>query len=153
MNDGVENSTIVRLSRVEARVEPYDWAFARENAALIAAPGIAPLFGPGSRAEVAIEGAIATPSGPLSVSGRIDRLVAGEGRILIADFKTDRSPPADLKAVPESHQLQLALYRAVLERLYPGRKVDAVLVYTEAPRLIAVPSERLDGHISRITRA
>ena len=37
MNDGVENSTIVRLSRVEARVEPYDWAFARENAALIAA--------------------------------------------------------------------------------------------------------------------
>ncbi len=37
MNDGVENSTIVRLSRVEARVEPYDWAFARENAAQIAA--------------------------------------------------------------------------------------------------------------------
>lgn len=37
MNDGVENSTIVQLSRVEARVEPYDWAFARENAALIAA--------------------------------------------------------------------------------------------------------------------
>jgi len=37
VNDGVENSTIVRLSRVEARVEPYDWAFARENAALIAA--------------------------------------------------------------------------------------------------------------------
>jgi len=55
--------------------------------------------------------------------------------------------------VPESHQLQLALYRAVLERLYPGRKVDAVLVYTEAPRLIPVPSGRLDEHISRITRA
>jgi ATP-dependent helicase/nuclease subunit A len=126
---------------------------AADLAALIAAPGIAPLFGPGSRAEVAIEGAIATPSGPLAVSGRIDRLVAGEGGILIADFKTDRAPPADLKAVPESHQLQLALYRAVLERLYPGRKVEAVLVYTEAPRLISVPSGRLDEHISRITRA
>lgn len=37
MNDGVENSTIIRLSRVDARVEPYDWVFARENAALIAA--------------------------------------------------------------------------------------------------------------------
>ena len=31
MNGGVENGTIVRLSRVEARVEPYDWRFAREN--------------------------------------------------------------------------------------------------------------------------
>ena len=37
MSDGVENSTIIRLSRVDARVEPYDWAFARENAAPIAA--------------------------------------------------------------------------------------------------------------------
>lgn len=37
MSDGVENGTIVRLLRVEARVEPYDWAFARENAGKIAA--------------------------------------------------------------------------------------------------------------------
>ena len=37
MSDGVENSTIIRLSRVDARVESYDWVFARENAALIAA--------------------------------------------------------------------------------------------------------------------
>jgi len=37
VSDGVENGTIVRLSRVDARVEPYDWAFARENAEQIAA--------------------------------------------------------------------------------------------------------------------
>ncbi|WP_377838813.1 NUDIX hydrolase [Bosea sp. UC22_33] len=37
MTDGVENGTIVRLSRVDALVEPYDWAFARENAQKIAA--------------------------------------------------------------------------------------------------------------------
>jgi 8-oxo-dGTP pyrophosphatase MutT (NUDIX family) len=37
MNEGVENSTVIPLSRVDARVEPYDWVFARENAALIAA--------------------------------------------------------------------------------------------------------------------
>jgi 8-oxo-dGTP pyrophosphatase MutT (NUDIX family) len=34
---GVENGTIVRLTRVDARVEPHDWAYARENAAGIAA--------------------------------------------------------------------------------------------------------------------
>ena len=37
MSVGVENGTIVRLSRVDATVEPYDWAFARENAKEIAA--------------------------------------------------------------------------------------------------------------------
>lgn len=37
MTDGVGNGTIIRLSRVDARVEPYDWAFARENAAMITA--------------------------------------------------------------------------------------------------------------------
>lgn len=37
MSDGVENGLIVRLSRVDARVEPYKWAFARENADMIAA--------------------------------------------------------------------------------------------------------------------
>ena len=37
MSDGVENGSIVRLSRVDALVEPYDWAFARENAQKITA--------------------------------------------------------------------------------------------------------------------
>jgi hypothetical protein len=37
VSNAVENGTIIRLSRVDARVESYDWAFARENAALIAA--------------------------------------------------------------------------------------------------------------------
>lgn len=37
MIDGVENGTIVRLSRVDARIEAYDWVFAHENAEKIAA--------------------------------------------------------------------------------------------------------------------
>jgi len=37
VSDDTENGTIVRLSRVDALVEPYDWAFARENAGMIAA--------------------------------------------------------------------------------------------------------------------
>lgn len=37
MIDRVENGTIVRLSRVDARIEAYDWAFAHENAEKITA--------------------------------------------------------------------------------------------------------------------
>lgn len=36
MSGAVENGSIVWLERVEARVEPYEWAYARENAAAIA---------------------------------------------------------------------------------------------------------------------
>ncbi len=120
-------------------------------AALLDDAAVAPLFGEGSRAEVAIAGSLMTASGPLQVSGRIDRLVVEPARILIADFKTNTRPPARIDQVQESYILQLALYRAVLQRLYPGRRVEAALVFTETPRLIAVPAERMDGHISRIT--
>ncbi|WP_353181736.1 NUDIX hydrolase [Bosea sp. (in: a-proteobacteria)] len=37
MSGTVENGSIVRLERIDARIEPYDWAYARENAAAIAA--------------------------------------------------------------------------------------------------------------------
>ncbi|WP_306224759.1 NUDIX hydrolase [Bosea beijingensis] len=37
MSDDVGNSRIIRLSRVDARVESYDWVFARDNEALIKA--------------------------------------------------------------------------------------------------------------------
>ncbi len=119
--------------------------------ALIAEPDFAPLFAAGSRAEVPIIGTIATASGPLAVSGRIDRLVVTETRILIADFKTAAAPPTIVDDVPESSIAQLALYRAVIGRLYPGRIIEAALVYTAAPRLIVVPPEAMERHISRIT--
>lgn len=37
MSEGVENGMIVRLARVDARIEPHDWAFAREQAGSIEA--------------------------------------------------------------------------------------------------------------------
>ena len=132
----------------EARAE-----LAAALAALIESPAFALLFAPGSRAEVPIIGEIATENGPLAVSGRIDRLVVTPERILIADFKTAATPPASLAGVPESAIAQLALYRAVLARLYPGRTIDAALVFTAAPLLIDVPAEAMDRHISRITRS
>ena len=34
---------------------------------------------------------------------------------------------------------QLALYRAVLARIYPEKTMRAALIFTEGPRLIEVP--------------
>ena len=61
------------------------------------------------------------------VSGQVDRLAVTPDAILIADYKTDREPPRRIEDVPQTYVIQLALYRAVLTQLYPGRITRAAL--------------------------
>jgi ATP-dependent helicase/nuclease subunit A len=110
----------------------------------------APLFGPGSRAEVSIAGSIDIRGKKRSVSGKIDRLAVTPGKVMIVDYKTNRPAPASLAEVPDAYILQLALYRALLAPLYPGRQVCAALLFTEAPRLIELPADRLADALARL---
>ena len=108
----------------------------------------AALFAPGSRAEVPIVGRIARPGKiPLAVSGQIDRLAVTERDVLIGDYKTNRPAPRVIAEVPPGYIRQLALYRTVLAKLYPGRPVRAVLVWTDVPELMEVPGEMLDAAV------
>ena len=95
-------------------------ALAESTLALIADTRFAPVFAPGSRAEVSIVGRLERPAGrPALVSGQIDRLVVTESEVLIVDFKTNHAPPGRPDEAPRGYVRQLALYRAVLGRLYP----------------------------------
>ncbi|HET9904145.1 MAG TPA: double-strand break repair helicase AddA [Xanthobacteraceae bacterium] len=116
-------------------------------------PEFAVLFGAGSRAETSIIGRLSRPDGIVQrVSGQIDRLAVTGDTVLLADFKTDRNPPACAEDVPEPYRVQLALYRAVLAQLYPGRTIRAALVFTEAPRLIELPPASLDAALAELAR-
>jgi ATP-dependent helicase/nuclease subunit A len=113
---------------------------------VLADPAFAPLFKPGTRAEVPIVGRLARAGDvPLLVSGQVDRLAVSAETVLIADYKSDRRPPARVDDVPPAYADQLALYRAVLARLYPGRLIRAALVFTEGPQLIELPASMLDA--------
>jgi ATP-dependent helicase/nuclease subunit A len=112
----------------------------------------AEVFAPGSRAEVELAGRIETAAGPATVSGRIDRLAVTPARILIADYKTNRSPPTRVDAVPRGYVNQLALYRLVLRKLYPERSVAAALLWTQVPALMELPAEALDAAEALILR-
>ena len=90
-------------------------------------------YGPASRAEVPIVGRLDLGGKTVRVSGQIDRLAVTQSSVLIADFKTNRPPPRRIEDVPPSYVRQLALYRAVLGKLYPDKIVRAALVWTEAP--------------------
>jgi ATP-dependent helicase/nuclease subunit A len=85
------------------------------------------------------------------VSGQVDRLAVTPNAVLIADYKTDRPAPRRLEDVPRSYVTQLALYRAVLRRLYPDREVRAALVWTDVPELIELPGAALDAALDALS--
>ncbi len=109
------------------------------------------LFAAGSRPEVAIMGTLRVKGRERAVSGKIDRLAVTSAEVLIVDYKTNRPAPASLEEVPEAYILQMALYRALLQPLYPGRDVVAALLFTEVPRLIPVPAAAMDAALVRLT--
>lgn len=122
-------------------------ALAAEALAVLEAPDFAPLFGPGSRAEVPVSGLLTPPGGgpPVSVSGQVDRVLIAEREVLVVDYKTLRPAPADPAAAPAAYLAQMAQYRAVLRLVFPGRVVRCALVFTETPRLVALPDSLLDA--------
>jgi len=111
------------------------------------------LFSTSSRAEVAVMGSLEVKGKLRSISGKIDRLAVTPEKVSIVDYKTNRPAPRTLAEVPPAYVLQLALYRALLEPLYPGREVAAALLFTEAPRLIELPAAAMDDALARLTGA
>jgi ATP-dependent helicase/nuclease subunit A len=58
-----------------------------------------------------------------------------------------RPPPASESDVAPVYLRQLAIYRAALARLYPGREIRCALLWTEGPRLMPVSPERLAAYL------
>ena len=125
-------------------------ALLAEVMAVMAEPAFAPVFAEGSRAEVEIVGRVARASGEAAVSGRVDRLAVTPSQVLIVDYKTNRPAPETLADVPPAYVTQLALYRTILSRLYPGRAVTAALLWTDRPALMEIPSPLLDSAESAV---
>jgi ATP-dependent helicase/nuclease subunit A len=118
---------------------------ARQVFAVLDEPRFADVFAPASRPEVPIVGRIARPGGdPVEIAGQVDRLIVTGDAVLIADYKTDRVVPRAIDEV-EPYVTQLALYRAVLARLYPGKAVRAALIFTSGPILVEVPAADMDS--------
>jgi len=126
---------------------------AAETLAVLRHAALAPLFGPGSRAEVAMAAEIPNPGGngpALRLAGKIDRLVKHGERVLILDYKTNRPPPADAAAVADAYLFQLAAYRLGVERIFPNTKVEAAILWTDGPRVMKIPDELLDSYAGRL---
>lgn len=111
------------------------------------------LFGPGSRAEVPIVGLVEIDGETRRVNGQVDRLVVTADWVLIADYKTNRPAPRTLAEVPPQYVRQLALYRAVLAKLYPQKTMRCALIWTEVPDLMELSGEDLTHPLAAVTSA
>jgi ATP-dependent helicase/nuclease subunit A len=78
------------------------------------------------------------------IVGRIDRLAVTADKVIVADFKTG-TPATD---VPLNYVRQLAIYRDVLARVFPGRAMQALLVWTAGPAIHKIEEARLKATLS-----
>ncbi|ANU08177.1 double-strand break repair helicase AddA [Paraurantiacibacter namhicola] len=113
---------------------------------VLAQDGWAAIFGPGALAEVPLA---ATVDGQV-IAGTADRLLVEEDRVLVVDFKTARRPPESLDQVPSGTLAQMGAYAAALGVIFPGKRVEAAVLYTQTPQLIAIPGEMLAANKPRL---
>jgi ATP-dependent helicase/nuclease subunit A len=107
--------------------------------AVIENPRFAELFAPDALAEAPIAAVVEG----LVVSGTVDRLVVRPDVVRVVDFKTARRAPASVDAIPAYHLRQMAAYAAALGVIFPGRRIEAALLYTAGPTLHPLPPELL----------
>ena len=111
--------------------------------AIIGDPAHAALFGPDSLGEAPISAVI--PGGHV-IAGTVDRLLVEPDRVRVVDFKTGRRVPLDIDEIPEFHLRQMAAYAEALRVIFPGRAIEAALLYTATARLFDLPAGLLDRH-------
>ncbi|HWM30288.1 MAG TPA: double-strand break repair helicase AddA [Methyloceanibacter sp.] len=121
-----------------------------ETLAIVRDTRFAPLFQPGSLAEVPVVAEIGEGENAFEVEGQIDRLAILDGELTILDYKTNRPPPERPEDVAPAYIAQLAAYRAALGKLFPGRAIRAALLWTDGPKLMEIPETMLDAAECRL---
>ena len=108
---------------------------------------LAPLFGPGSLAEVAVT----APWRDRTLAGTIDRLLIAPDRVLIIDYKSNTVVPDRPEAVPEGVLRQLGAYAHMLAQVYPDRAIETAVLWTRTPRLMSIDPEIVRAALARTT--
>ena len=107
-------------------------------------PDFAHFFNPGSRAEVSLGGKASVLPDTIILNGQIDRLYVDEKNVWILDYKSNRPPPKNIDGISQIYIRQMAAYRALACDLYPDKKIICALLWTDGPRLMVLPDEKLD---------
>lgn len=130
--------------------EPQRDAIVAEALAVVNDSAFAPVFAPGSLAEVPVAARISGPDQASNLTGQIDRLAIVGDSLFILDYKTNRPPPMRVEDVAPTYLAQLAAYRCAVLALFPKKAVRTALLWTDGPRLMEVPEALLEPFARKI---
>ncbi|HEY9040284.1 MAG TPA: double-strand break repair helicase AddA [Roseovarius sp.] len=104
------------------------------------------LWGPDALPEVGITGNI---PGLGRLQGVMDRLILRGDTVLIVDFKTNILVPGSPDACPEGLLRQMGAYAAIAAEIYPGRRIEAAILWTGTATLMPLPLEAVTAALRR----
>jgi ATP-dependent helicase/nuclease subunit A len=122
-----------------------------EAAAVLSAPSMAAIFHPDALTEVSLTGHSAILQA--QVMGQIDRLLVEPTRVLAVDFKSNAIVPKNSDAVPEGILRQMGAYAELLGAIYPDRRIDLAILWTNSAELMEVPHTRVMDALQRAANA
>ncbi len=109
-----------------------------EACAVIDTPEFRPLFDPQLYQKARNEVSVLYRTGEHDVAGIIDRLVISDAKLTLVDYKTHRAPTDQIPTLVAHYTPQLRSYSEGLRRLWPGRPIEAVLLFTASRRGVRV---------------
>ena len=124
---------------------------ARKAVSILTRLDLMHLFGANSRAEVPILARGSRNGAPVLIAGRIDRVVVEPHRVLIVDYKSDAAAPSEVGGVPPNYLAQVGLYAQIAGQLFPGKTIDAAILWTSLESLMILPPAKLRQAISSFT--
>lgn len=92
------------------------------------------IFGAQSKAEVAVTGEV---DGRI-VAAQIDRLIVDKTKVIIVDFKTNRPAANRVEDVPPIYLKQLDVYQKLVQKIYPDKKVETYILWTNSGFLMKI---------------
>lgn len=124
---------------------------AHKAVAILTNPDFGHIFGPQSRAEVPFLMRGRRNGEPITLAGRIDRLVVASDRVMVVDYKSDANPARIATDVPRAYLTQVGLYALVAGQLFPGLAVEAAILWTRLESLMILPPQNLSDAASGFT--
>lgn len=125
--------------------DPLAAAALLEAQSVFADPAFGFLFAPAVLSEVALSADLGT----VRLHGIADRLVVEPDRVTVVDFKTNRRVPETPETCPEGILRQMGAYRHALRQIYPGRAVDAAVLWTRTAVYMPLPHDIVTEALAR----
>ena len=101
-------------------------------------------LGPDTLAEVEITATLPELENQ-RIHGTIDRLRVTPDLVSVLDYKSNAVLPGSAEEVPLGLVRQLAAYRAALRQIYPGRRIECLLVWTRSATLTRLDDAQMDA--------